>query len=252
MTTNEMSDDHVPPQGAIDISEVEANCLFEMYEGSKAPRPKFLQNGLVFRTICRECNTLLGEYDRHLIKFVKTMRSIARSGLLLPEATRFYFQPNAIIRATAGHLVAAKIHADDSPFDRKAREFILNKDAPVPPEWDVYYWAYPYTRTVIVRDTIIAKLDFSWSLGFCQVLKFFPVGFLFRQNPFPFGTMPDMPGINCLSRFKEQPASFEAAVPGIPFRAPNPNWPEDPPRAGFTVGPGLTATVADRRKRRRR
>jgi len=53
--------DHVPPQGGIDITPVEQETILERLTASKDDRQYLIsQNGVKYRTICKDCNDRLG------------------------------------------------------------------------------------------------------------------------------------------------------------------------------------------------
>jgi hypothetical protein len=183
-----------------------------------------MQRGLKFRTICRDCNSLIGDYDRDLIEFAQVFASIARSGLALPQGAKIQIRPNSIIKSIAGHIVASITEhtlghpmLDDSmlsiyeaavkEFYTATREILFDHEAAIPSRWHVYYWPFPHLHTAIQPQMTIFGLR-SYSLDpddmtFCQILKFFSLGFLICDNP-------DIKSVRALSIFKEQAADFQA------------------------------------------
>ena len=77
-----LSWDHVPPKGGIDIGPVEMETVFEIMTGDRdKPKLSESQNGVKYRTICSDCNSLLGrEYDPTINDFAKSVGRYLKSG----------------------------------------------------------------------------------------------------------------------------------------------------------------------------
>lgn len=74
--------------------------------------------GLVQKTICKECNNLLGyKYDQDLIKLIKSaslqcnqMNNLINMGLTIPNIQlELNFIPDRVARSVTGHLLAARV-----------------------------------------------------------------------------------------------------------------------------------------------
>ncbi|MHA1170293.1 MAG: hypothetical protein ACTSRU_20900, partial [Candidatus Hodarchaeales archaeon] len=115
----ELSEDHVPPQGGIVIEPIEIRNAFDSVLKANLGRDYYIsQNGVKFKTICKECNSKLGRlYDKDLNEFSIGVGRYISSSLKTPEVIRYRTKPNSIIRAILGHLLAVKSELDDLEFD---------------------------------------------------------------------------------------------------------------------------------------
>jgi len=88
------------------------------------------------------------------------------------------------MRGILGHLVASKIEIDESLFDETVREFIFDENTPIPEKICLFYWVYPYNRTVIMRDFAMPSVRGNFgSFGVFQTIKYFPVAYLAADLP---------------------------------------------------------------------
>jgi hypothetical protein len=174
---NELTDDHVPPKGGIDIASVEIrNALTILSQNSKNSY-HISQNGVKFKTICSRCNKyFMGkQYDPVLNSFAKEVGKYVSSRLYLPEEVIIQTKPNAIIRAVLGHLLAAKEKFDENDFDNEVREFLFDITKPIPESINIFYWIFPYKVTVILRDFVMPAVRSNYKMfGTFNMLKYFP------------------------------------------------------------------------------
>jgi hypothetical protein len=242
--------DHVPPAGCDNREDVEVNSLRSVMRGVTGEnKPTIIQNGLKYRTICKQCNELLGSrYDPALIGLTKFVRAALASPLILPKQINVRTRPAAILRSIIGHLVAAKVETDSCQFDNEVRSCILDETAPVPEKYQLYYWIYPHEKTIVMRDSLL--IDTTMPSGkehiFFQLLKFFPFGFWVL----------DRSDITSPARFGD----FNAVSPSehgdilIDFSAVREaDFPERPtPTRGIFIGQtGSMAAFAQRRRKTR-
>lgn len=221
----ELSWDHIPPKGGIELTGVEMNVLFGMMaEGCKEEfRPKESQNGVKYRTICSKCNAFLGsEYDTILNDFAKSCGRYLKTSLKLPTTVKHKVKPQRLLKAILGHLVAAKIDIDDTEFDQTAREYVLNIHAPLPPEINVFYWIYPYRCSISIRDFIMftPRGTFNKPTVF-QTLKYFPIAYLCCDKK-------EYAGLESLSFFGNCELDEEIDLPINLKKIVDPYWPESP------------------------
>jgi hypothetical protein len=85
-TVADLTWDHVPPQGSIEITPIEIHRLYaQVLPEAKFKKPLIMQNGNKYRTICKACNSLLGgHYDPAInkimqVSFCKSRVSSSRS-----------------------------------------------------------------------------------------------------------------------------------------------------------------------------
>ena len=138
------------------------------------------QNGVKYRTLCKQCNTWLGqEFDPTMNQLSKDVGAIVQSPLHLPPTMTIETKPHRLIRGIVGHMVAAKSDIDEVVFDAAVRAFIFDPALPIPDEIKIFYWVYPYPMQVVIRDILMpAKRGNFSEFMFCHVLKYFPIAFL--------------------------------------------------------------------------
>lgn len=251
LNVRQLSEDHVPPKGATEVHNIEVKMLFNNSRQYDNERSRFAQDGIKFKTICRECNSLLGEYDRELINFVNSYKQFAKSSIILPERLTVPIKPNTIIRSFAGHMLSSVLTPDEARFGNEVRSIIFNREAPIPERWHVYYWHHPYLETIIMKDiSIMDPFNEHIELGMCQILKFYPFAFLICDNS-SYGHL------NYLSKFKNRPADFTANFSPIPFSTCPVHWPERFFGSPFTMNamtvdqPGTRAVPKIKKKKLR-
>jgi hypothetical protein len=56
----------------------------------------------------------------------------------------------------------------------------VDETIPVPEQYHLYYWVYPYGQTVVVRDTVSidTAIKSANQIVYFNLMKFFPLGFL--------------------------------------------------------------------------
>ena len=175
-----LSWDHVPPKGGVTLTTMEMKSLFGIFTDKEEPKIRESQNGLKFRTICKECNELLGQkYDHAVNEFASSVGRYLKSELKYPKIIHHKTKPKRLIKGILGHIIAGKIEIDDSVFDEKAREAILDEHADIPEQLNIFYWIYPYNHTVLMRDFAMPSVRGNFKdFGYFQVLKYFPIAYL--------------------------------------------------------------------------
>ena len=176
-----LSDDHIPPKGAFKQGKIRIHCYPESHQGEKHVTA-ISHNGLKFRTICSDCNNLLGgSYDVHLNKFLNRVASTLSSPLILPSPLLIKGRPTAIIKAVLGHILAAKTGFCNSGVDRITREYLFDDNAVLPENVRVFFWYYPHSGTIISTDRLDADLLNGGSVLY-SVLKYYPLAFLVMEK----------------------------------------------------------------------
>ena len=177
-----LSWDHIPPKGGIYLSAVEQETVFSHMTVTKGNRKYSIsQNGVKYRTICKECNEKIGrKFDPVLNGFARGVGNILKSNLILPSTIYYKTKPNLLIRAILAHLLAAKADIDKVTTDEKIRNFIFDENASIPEEINIFYWVHPYTNTVIIRDIAMSAVrgKFGGGVGFFSIFKYFPIAYL--------------------------------------------------------------------------
>lgn len=214
--------EHVVPQAALFYDDLVLKSIHQQIHGKQIDyRPRISQNGLKLRTVCKECNSKLGrELDPALIDFLKTVKNFGESHRAFNPTISIRCQPNAIIRAVLGHLLASKYHLEFSEFDEIARKIIFDYEQPIPNNFNLFYWAYPYKNIAAYRDVIMLSQrgDFGAVSNF-QILKCYPVSFLFTDTD-------KYENLLSLKSYNSESPEKVNHIPLNLFEKHAPNWPE--------------------------
>jgi len=229
-----LSWDHVPPKGGIHLSSVEQETVFQHMTMPKDNRKYSIsQNGVKYRTICKECNEIIGrKYDPVLNDFAYNVGRILKTKLTLPSIIYYKTKPNLLIRAILGHLLAAKADIDEVTVDEQVRNIIFDEDASIPEEIKIFYWVHPYINTVIIRDIAMPAVRGKFSegkVGFFSILKYFPIAYLISN-------LKEYEG---LSEFTSYRNSKPQDIIDIPINLKDirgPEWPEIVDDGNIIVG----------------
>ncbi len=215
--------DHVPPKGGIGLAAVEMERIFDTFRGKPEKRAVGLsQNGVKYRTICRDCNgRRLKVYDGVINSFALSVGRYFKSNLVFTRVVHHRTKPVALMRAILGHLLSAKIEIDNAVFDKQIREVILDERKAVPQDIYIFYWLYPYRYSMTIRDLVMParRGDRSQAGGF-HVLKYFPVAYLVSQN------VPEYEGLYELTKYRNLSIDEEIEIPIQLNRVEHPRWPE--------------------------
>lgn len=140
-----MSWDHVPPKGGINLSSVEIKSIFNNIAGKEDPNRLISQNGVKYRTICRDCNSYIGtNYDPIINEFNKTISLFLKSELILPKKVNITTKPIRLIKGILSHILTAKLNIDSVLTDQRIRTYLSSDNEKLPDEINIYYWIYPY------------------------------------------------------------------------------------------------------------
>jgi hypothetical protein len=181
------------------------------------------QNGVKFRTICKECNDLLGvKYDPVLNNFALTCTRYLKTKLKLPEIIHHKTKPQRLLKSIVGHLLAAKVDKENTLFDVAAREYVLDENAILTDDINIFYWVYPYNFTTVLRDFVMftPRGTFNKPATF-QTLKYFPIAYLCC-------TEARYANLNSLTAFRRCSINEEVEIPLDLKRIEQPLWPEKP------------------------
>ena len=218
-----LSWDHVPPRGGIHLSSVEQETVFQHMTMPKDNRKYSIsQNGVKYRTICKECNEIIGrKYDPVLNDFAYNVGKILKTKLTLPSIIYYKTKPNLLIRAILAHLLAAKADIDKVTVDEQVRNFIFDEDASIPEEIKIFYWVHPYINTVIIRDIVMLAIrgKFGGKVGFFSILKYFPIAYLVTN-------LKDYEGLSELTFYRNSKPKDIIDIPINLKDIRGPEWPE--------------------------
>lgn len=169
-----LSWDHVPPKGSIIYENVEIKSILSR---NKLTCPKELsQNGTKFRTICTNCNNLLGSwYDTEFNTTIWELIEEVYAKFGEENSVEIMFRPVLFLKSLFGHLLAAKGNFENTLIDQEMRRFLLDKHE-YKTSLKVFCWFHPYPSIEVARD--ISLVDFnSGDNSTLSILKMYPVGF---------------------------------------------------------------------------
>ena len=220
----DLSWDHVPPKGGVELTAVKMQTVFDLMTGSKEkPVLRESQNGMKYRTICSDCNSFLGiEFDPTINDFAISVSRYLDSALELPDIVHHTVKPQRLMKALIGHLIAAKIDIENTVFDGTGRDYVLDLSASLPEDINIFYWVYPYECSIAIRDFAMftPRGTFTEPAVF-QTLKYFPIAYLCCNKS-------EYAGLNNLSRYRDSGIDEEIDIPIELTRIENPYWPEAP------------------------
>jgi hypothetical protein len=219
-----LSWDHVPPRSSLGPEPVEMATIMQVLCGSPGRRVvSTSQNGVKYRTLCRDCNTRIGrDYDPALAQFVASIHARVKSSLCVPRTVAVSARPFELQRAVLAHVLAAKAELDGVVFDATVRDLLAKSSVSVPPAIKIFYWLYPFARTVVLRDFVIpTRGGARTQMAFCQLIKFYPIAFLVTDGP---ATLP----FRELTAFRAAVAGDVADIPVDLAPVQPEDWPETP------------------------
>lgn len=180
-----LTKDHVPPKGAIRITQMMSLDLVETLDMAKPQRirkGKISQNGVKFATLCGQCNnSILGrDLDPAFNNFVKSVYDLVHSKISLPLFIPVKCQPGKVARAFLGHM-AATTSFDGAELLREDLGEFIREGKELPSDANIYCWPFPYKNQALVPFHCIApemaKTGYKGTL-ITWVMKFAPVAFM--------------------------------------------------------------------------
>jgi hypothetical protein len=203
----ELTRDHVPPQGSVNLRRAELRPLLDRMEPeANTPQTAFfanmppgrprriLQNGPHYRSICGDCNNrLLGSrYDPEIKRISEEAGRCVKAtskGLILPDQLKVSVRTHFLMRGIIGHLLAAREPEEppapspqnQSGFYESLRKYFLDESLPLPSDVTFFYWTYPSRDAVVVRSLVIgSRVTGQTIMG--DLLKFFPVAYFMANT----------------------------------------------------------------------
>jgi len=235
-----LSWDHVPPKGGIELTAMEMENLLYVFTRKKEVRKiRESQNGIKFRTICKECNEFLGvNYDTVVNEFAISVGRYLKTQIKLPEMLHHKTKPVRLMRGILGHLLAAKAEFDNVLFDQQVRRFIFDVNEEIPKKIHIFYWVYPYDCTIILRDFGMPSVRGNFKdIGFYQTLKSFPVAYLVSDKP-------RYENLLELTKYRSYGIDDEIEIPIQLNRVEHHYWPEIIDRGNLLFGgQSLTGSI---------
>jgi hypothetical protein len=173
--------DHVPPKGIAKGTAMEMRDLMDRLSiGNVQGKFQLSQDGVKFRSLCPRCNNVrLGaECDPDLLALCNHADRVMRSPLALPPSFTVDVRPMRVLRAIVGHMLATQSgRAPVGPVEEAMRDFFLDTRLPPPQQLECFYWPYPFTDQVVLRDVALGRLDGRPPMLF-KLLKFYPLSFM--------------------------------------------------------------------------
>ena len=186
-----LSQDHVPPKGAITITKVEQRHITELMEVEASivkgvPSP----NGSKFKTICHNCNnTHLGGNDGEVARVCKSLTLQIKDYFFHSGNPYTLINTNIdakkFSRAMIGHVLAAtsvkecKDEPQYSPYFQPLKNFVLGEDSAIDDTHDIYYWYYPYNKHLSAKCVGFYN---NGSISTVSLLSFFPIAFMVTKK----------------------------------------------------------------------
>lgn len=251
--SKELTRDHVPPKGSINLKPVEIRNLLQrigdlapgrvnrvgedaLWEGVTSSY-ELSQDGMKFRSICATCNNdrLGARYDLELNRVSRVIgsriRMHLRSLIFRPSEIQVSVRTHYLVRAIVGHVLAAhgsKDRAKPLPefnggFYADLRSYFLDESLPLPDGVKVYYWPYLGEEQVIITGLGLSSINgVHGAVG--DLIKFSPMAYYIAFSP---GDSLDLPvpsirGHGCNDLDCE--VSLLIKLDSIPPQ----HWPENP------------------------
>lgn len=183
-----LSWDHVPPKGSIISSDVEIITIANSFNEIENPPREMSQNGMKFRTICPECNNLIGsKYDVVFNDFIKRLIISIKNEFEKTKFIEIGVNIEVLVKSIFAHMLAAKGEIENTVPDSKMKEFLLeDKDFEY---FNIHYWFYPYYVNQVIRDILVAKINVHDN-ALVSVLKLYPIAFLVTDSNLFLGDIP--------------------------------------------------------------
>jgi hypothetical protein len=150
------------------------------------------------------------------------------------------------MRGILGHLVAAKAEYDQASFDVQVREYFFDESKSVPSGIHIYYWIYPYTHIVIMRDFCMPAVRGNFGdFGIFHTLKYFPIAYLVTDKP-------KYEGLLELTQYRNLAMEEEVEIPIQLYRVEHFFWPEMVDKGNLLLtGQSMESSVSARPRGRK-
>jgi hypothetical protein len=191
-TYADLTEDHIPPESLGNGGRWVARSYLTTASADKELIfGREFRSGIRFRTLCKECNNGLGgREDKALADFFERVSKLINSPLILNNVMRVTAKPNLIYRAILAHIIAANDQGIPTAFDTEGRNVFFRKQSLGLSSWSLFYWIYTGPSIFVMRNayyTVWRPLEIIP----IQVLKCFPLAFMFAQKPW-FSGLPNL------------------------------------------------------------
>lgn len=153
---SKLSYDHIPPKGGVNITDMLIGNYNNFSAEFELPK-QTSQNGIKFRTLCRDCNSMLSKYDRPFNDLMNSASYIVKCPFILPKTILLKTYPTRVIKSLLAHLLSAKTGFCDMATDKIIRDFILNRENVLSKNIRIFVWFFPYNITIIKNDLFQIK-----------------------------------------------------------------------------------------------
>ncbi len=177
-----LSEDHVPPKFWNNSKAKRYSLAFGTLDPAQAKHsfPQKANNGIAYRSVCRDCNSKLGgSYDKELQLFCESASRVIKSKLFIPIISAD-IRVNRVSRGVVGHLLAAKNFYDDKCLIDVALRNYLADDTALPPA-DLHLYCYPYHHSAIVVGRDLVPVGNDVPKGMISVISSFPLSFILTE-----------------------------------------------------------------------
>jgi hypothetical protein len=174
-----LTEDHVPPRSCLEDLHLEMEP-FEHRLRADAPRLPWSQSGVRFKTLCADCNSILGKnFDPALAQLVKDVRSWLRSPMALGDRWTVGARVDLVVKSVFGHLLAATTDDAQTKADRQMRDYLNGNLQRPGTETNVFYWLHEDHLVGVLRGvampTVRGRFD---EVGIFSIIKVPPLGFI--------------------------------------------------------------------------
>jgi hypothetical protein len=186
---SDLTENHVPPEAAgNDGNWIAQSYLVDSTANKDLYRGRSFNGGIRFRTICATCNNSLGgREDKAIVSFFDGMRMIVESPIIVAPLTHVCAKPNLVYKGLLAHVVSANDGGVPSAFDSEAREIFFGRRSLRLSSWNLFYWIYIEPSCFLMRNAYLAAWQPSVEVNPVQILKTYPLGFVFTRKSYFFG-----------------------------------------------------------------
>ncbi len=177
----DLSEDHVPPRTMGNRQARYARSWIKSVTGNaEFTAERRFPKGVVFRTICKVCNSSLGAHeDAEIGSLYSRVRWRMQTNLDPFNNYTLSVKPNLIFRGIMAHLCAANDKSITDNFDQEAKDIFSGKRACSSTNWNLYYWPYVDPRIFVMKAGYVGFIGNAVSTCAFYVLKSEPLAFAF-------------------------------------------------------------------------
>lgn len=183
-----LTEDHVPPQGTGNRGRWKYRSYLN-YLFSPTFKMQYVENGISYKTVCRDCHAKIGRYDREISDMYSVLKAQLRYRGYPYQP--ILLRPNAIIRGVLSHFISSKTFHDKSPVDAFFRKIINNSDCPIPPEYHFYVYPFHKQEIRVFGQLAFPQKQEPLTVAVTYAVKIFPLAMLFSSESLPIDTLDD-------------------------------------------------------------